>query len=149
MSSKLKTLPWNANVADNTDVIGNFILSAKIQHAQKMPDIFLSNFHQISNFLADFHEAPNIKFRVNTSSGSRADTDRRTVIMRWQALFASMRKCQEKKRGRLRLAAARFDVLTAVFMKSEIVWDMTPCHLVYSYQSFGEGCCLHLWGCRS
>jgi len=33
MSSKLKTLPGNANVADNTDVIGNFILSAKIQHA--------------------------------------------------------------------------------------------------------------------
>jgi hypothetical protein len=38
----------------------------------------------------------------------------------------------------------RFEVRTALIMKSSIFWDVTPCSLVVIYLSFGEMCLLGL-----
>jgi hypothetical protein len=31
-----------------------------------------------------------------------------------------------------------FGIVMAVYFKITVVWNMTPCSLVYRYQSFGE-----------
>jgi hypothetical protein len=41
-----------------------------------------------------------------------------------------------------------FEVLTAVVMKSSIVWDITPCSPLKVNRRFGGTCCLHLHGRR-
>jgi len=33
-------------------------------------------------------------------------------------------------------------------MHTQVVWDVTPCRLVNSYQRFGGACCFHLQGIR-
>jgi hypothetical protein len=42
----------------------------------------------------------------------------------------------------------RFEVLTAVVMKSSIFWDVTPCSLLKVNQRFGGRCRHHLQGRR-
>jgi hypothetical protein len=37
-----------------------------------------------------------------------------------------------------------FTFLTAVFMKTRALWELTPFILVYIYWRFGRACCLHI-----
>jgi hypothetical protein len=37
---------------------------------------------------------------------------------------------------------ARFEVLTAVLIKSQVFWDMTPCRFVNRHRNFGVNCYL-------
>jgi hypothetical protein len=41
---------------------------------------------------------------------------------------------------------AKYQVLTVVLMKIQILWNVTQCRLVNSYQRFGDAWCLHLQG---
>ena len=37
-------------------------------------------------------------------------------------------------------------VTNLAYMKTEVIWDFTPCRLVHSYPCFGDAQCLHLHG---
>jgi len=41
---------------------------------------------------------------------------------------------------------ARFEVFTAVKIKPEVYWFVSPCSVVVGYKRFGDPCCLHLQG---
>jgi len=48
------------------------------------------------------------------------------------------RKITQKQRYCMNIIIMRFEVLTTVYMKIKVIWDVTLCSLVSRYQSLGN-----------